>query len=242
METPKINDYLKRYEKKIRKEVYKRIGSPRRANLFDSDDIIQETMIHLFHLLKDRYDPSISSPDTFIQTHLVYSIYKAIKLYTVNRRYTGKSEDQKRTGSKQVDSKSISLDFSTFDSVSSDQKIVHKHKNPHFHPDKSKLYLSTLYSYGDQSPTESDILEEIYCEQVIEEVSKRLKPRQLDIFKLLVEKGNNPRIATGKTNESQNISIREIADLVGYKDKKDVRLQVKVIREVVNEVIAELED
>ncbi len=241
MKTPEINYYLKRYEKKVRKEVFNRLGNSKKANLFDQEDIVQETMIHLFHLLKDRYDPKISSPHTFIQTHLIYSIYKSIKLYVGNMGYTGKSSDLKRTGSKQIDDSSVSLDFGAFDSVSSDQKTVHKHKNPHFHPDKSRLYLNVLYSYGNQSPSEDDILEEIYCEQVIEEVSKRLNPRQLEIFEVLIEEGNT-KFTTGKTNESQNMSIREIADLVNYKNKKDVRLQIKVIRKVVNDVIKELED
>ncbi len=242
METPEINDYLKRYEKKIRKEVFKRLGNPKKSNLFDKEDIVQETMIHLFHLLKDRYDPRISSPHTFIQTHLVYSIYKSIKLYVGNMGYTGKSNDQKRTGSKKIDDSSISLDFGAFDSVSSDQKTVHKHKNPHFHPDKSKLYLNVLYSYGNQAPSENDILEKIYCEQVIEEVSKRLIPKQLDIFQILVKDGSNPRFKTGMTVESKNISIGEIASMLGYKDKKAISRHIKVIREVVSEVIEELED
>ncbi len=242
METPEINDYLKRYERKIRKEVFKRLGNPRKANLFDSEDIVQETMIHLFYLLKDKYDPSISSPHTFIQTHLVYSIYKSIKLYVGNMGYTGKSSDKKRTGSKQIDDSSVSLDFSTLDSLSSDQKVVHKHKNIHFHPDKSKLYLNVLYSYGNQTPSEEDILEKIYCEQLIKEVSKRLSPKQLEVFEILVKEGSNPKFTTGPKVESQNMSIKEIADLVGYKDKKAVSRHIKAIREIVNDVIEELED
>jgi len=242
MESNEINKYLVKYEGRIKSEIGHRLNSSKRANLFDRDDITQEVMISLFLLFRDKYNPEISSPDTFLQTHLIYLIYKAIKDYSRSMGYTGKNS-KKRTGSKLIDNKSVSLDLNSFDSLSSDQRPVHKSRNVGNRPESNNLFRNILSSYGSKYDSEDDILELVYCDQVKREVLSRLHDKKdQEIFILIVQQDDNPSFSTGITLPEKSLSIKEIADELGYKSKWAVNESLKRIRRVTSEVIAELED
>ena len=241
METAEINELLKKFELKIRLEVSKRLGKTKKGNIFDVEDIVQETMIYLWRLLETRYDPKRASVSTFINSYLVYSIYKAIKFYNSNISYTGKDSSGKRSGTKIIDNSTISLDFNHFDSFSSDQKEVHKHKNPNYHPDKNKIQQMVLSTYGGYIKDEDGILEEMYCEQVIEEVEKRLNEKQLEIFHLLIKDGENTKFTTGRTNPTKYLGANEISEETGNGCRNTINTRLKEIRGIVSQVIKELE-
>lgn len=242
METTEINKYLIKYEKKIKIEIGHRLSSSRRANLFDVDDIAQEVMISLFYLFSNKYKPKLSSPDTFLQTHLIYLIYKAIKGYSRSMGYTGKNS-KKRTGSKLIDNRSVSLDFNNFDAISSDQRDIHLSYNTSTRPEVRSLWKNILSSYGSQYKSEDDMIEEIYCDQVRREVLSRLTDtKDIDIFVLISQENDAPSFSTGLKLPEKALSIKEIAEELGYKSKWAVNERLKNIRKVAQEVIDELED
>jgi len=172
-----INKYLTKYYNLIKREVSKRLTGLHHP-LFDVDDITQETLILLFKLLKNRYKKEISSPDTFISTHFILCIYKAIMYYKRSLYYTGKHL-QNRPGTKKVDDLSFrisSLDFdNSTDYMDLDDSISENNI-------KNNSVYNYINKYISDKFNENIILEKIYCEQLVVAIKKKLNKKQNKIF------------------------------------------------------------
>ncbi len=253
LSTEKINVLLKKHESKIKKEVRKRV-SPNNYKLFQIDDICQEVMILIYNLFKDRYDSSISSPDTFLLSHLKYCIYKVITYISRTLYYTGKYNDneiKKRPGSKLVDNNSIRVDpvdiennngytyyiSTSFDILNDYYGIVVSgtHKFPGYGtPKEIFIDLSRVYSSGDE---ESKILGELYVESIKKEIKKRLNDKQLQVFELLVTPGENTLFTSETREKSKGLGAKEIAKELGYNNTQSIARHIKYIRKIVKSVI-----
>ncbi len=259
MKTEEINKYLIKYDSFIQREVKKRV-KPREQQVFQVDDIIQETRIFLFKLIQERFDPSIADIDTFIVTHTPYSVYKAITYISRTLYYTGKYDEGEgrkapRPGSKQVDDHTLRVDFIDFepsryptDSSKSLSFPVHDIiiSGTYIPFDAlDKTYYEGVRSavYSEADP-ERELTESMDVEIIKREVRKRLTEEQKEIFDLLVMEGENSQFLVRgrpvKEKQTRYLTASEAAEKLGYAGSWTIHTQVNAIKEITLQVLEEL--
>ncbi len=255
MKTEEINKYLIKYDSFIQNEVKKRV-KPKEYQIFQLDDIIQETRIFLFKLIQERFDPSIATIDVFITTHTPYSVYKAVTYISRNMYYTGKYEDgegrqQPRPESKKIDDLALHVDFIDFepsryptDSSKSLSFPVHYVliSGAYIPFDTlDKTYYEAVKAAYAEIDSERVLIEDMDAETIKREVRERLDGDQRKIFDFLVTKGENPSFTKGARGKTKYLAATEIAEKLGYPGAWAVTKQIKIIREVTSQVLKELD-
>ena len=259
MKTEEINKYLIKYDSFIQNEVKKRV-KPKEHQIFQLDDIIQETRIFLFKLIQERFDPSIATIDVFITTHTPYSVYKAITYITRTLYYTGKYDEgegrkEPRPGTKKVDDLTMHVDFLDFEPAYSMDSSKSLNYPIHY-----ILISGTYIPFDLLSKIEgcSDIMEaftpidaereateNIDVEIIKREVRKRLTEEQEEIFNLLVMEGENSQFLVRgrpvKEKQTKYLTASEAAETLGYKGNWTIHAQVGVIRDITLQVLKELD-
>jgi hypothetical protein len=255
VDTKEIDFYLRKYDNFIKKQVSNKI-KPQQHQIFQIEDIVQETRILLFKLIQERFDPSIASIDAFILAHTPYSVYKVITYLARNLYYTGKYEDGEgrkapRTGTKKVDDNAIRISFADFSpSIPQDTSlelayplhyiIISGTYIPYEFIDKVRGLTSIKDAFADGG-TEKEIIESIDVEIIKKEIRKRLNDSQTKIFDLLVAEGENTSFTQGRISKTRNLSTTEISERIGYSKPGAVNKEIKEIRNIVSQVLKELE-
>jgi hypothetical protein len=264
VDTKEIDFYLKKYDNFIKKTVRDKV-KPLKHQIFQLEDIIQETRIILFKLIQERFDPSVASIDTFILTHTPYSVYKVITYLTRSLYYTGKYEDGQTDGrkeprkeAKKIDDLAVHVDFMDFEPSCYPADSTKSLSFPRHYILISGTYilfdhLDKITDYRDikdaftSANNEQEITENIDVKIIKKEIRKRLTDNQKKIFDLIVADGENPDFTKGPVIETKYLGAAEIAREFGYSGASltggrwYINDQIKTIREIAAKVLKELD-
>lgn len=208
-----LENYQEYFRRRLKRKLPKKYDMPFKST---EDDFLQEVMIYMWKLLKNKYDSSKGTINTFVTGHIDMTVKYVILNITKSLFYTGKNikGPNKRTQMRKLQENTTSLDRLSTSSI--------KYST-------TESMDSYLYSFGVLSNNdEDDISWNIDAKIILAEIKKQLPSDLYQIFDLICLQGKSQIETSSVINQRQGTisknfrkiqeKVRTILSELGYED------------------------
>lgn len=182
-----INDILKEYKPYITGVSYKYINIKNTKRIFSVpiEDLIQEIMIQMYYLLRDRYDSEIGNIERFIKGFLFTTIKGVLSRVSTSLKETGTSTN--RTQLIEIKKNVLSIEFlnSKENRKIKGEALISSSNNQQF--TDSDYNLGMLLQAGDTNIIDAQLDRKV----IINEIKNRLNNKTYATFKYVFLFGYN---------------------------------------------------
>jgi len=176
--TDKINEILIEYKDYITGVSCRFIDVPTTKRIFavPVDDLLQEIMIQMFYLLRDRYDDEVGSVERFIKGFLLHTVKGVLSRVATSLKETGYSTN--RTQLVEIRKRILSIEQLTEDDRQTDGEAWISAQN-------NQAFTGWKYNLGILAQASGTDVMDIQLDRdvIIKEIEKKLNPKTFTTFR-----------------------------------------------------------